>query len=39
MNLAVFANNFLQIDVNAMACRQAAIESGSGFTPRFPNLV
>lgn len=39
MNLAAFANNFLQIDVGTIAGGKAAIEGGSGFTSRFTNLV
>lgn len=39
MNLATFANNFRQIDVDATACGQAGVEGGGRFAASFPNLV
>lgn len=39
MNLAAFADDFLQINVGTAACSQTSIEGGRGFSARFPYLV
>ncbi|OHV70891.1 hypothetical protein LCM4577_01590 [Mesorhizobium sp. LCM 4577] len=39
LEFAAFADNLLQIDVGAAACRQASIEAGRGLARRFPDII